>query len=88
MTLCELPSVYIRKTHFSDTDDDDKSDYSSICGVLKVERNKSVIPDNHPHSFLHPGFYSYLKRCIKFRINFRNIHINMTGNSDFDLLYL
>ena len=83
--LCEPPSVYIRETHFSDTDDDDKSDYSSICGVPKVERNKSVIPDNHPHSFLHPGFYSYLKR-IKFRVY--NIHINITGNSDFDLLCL
>ena len=73
---------------FADTDDDDKSDYSSICGVPKVERNKSVIPDNHPHSFLHPGFYSYLKRCIKFRIyiNLRNVHINMTGASYFDLL--
>ena len=54
--------AFIREAHFSDTDDDDKSDYSSICGVPKVERNKSVIPDNHPYSFLHPGFYSYLKR--------------------------
>ena len=68
--LCEPPSVYIRETNFSDTDDDDKNDYSSICGVPKVERNKSVIPDNHPYSFLHPGFYLYLKRCIKLRINY------------------
>ena len=44
-----------KKYQFQFSDDDPKSDYSSICGPLKVERNRSIIPMNHPRSLLHPG---------------------------------
>ena len=49
--LCRI----IRYFAFYLSDDDDKSDYSSICGPLKVERNRSIIPMNHPKGLLHPG---------------------------------
>jgi len=34
--------------------EDDWSNYSSICGPPKVTRNLSVIPMNHPHQLLYP----------------------------------
>ena len=38
-----------------DSGDKDKGDYSAMVKNLNVERNKSVIPVNHPNSFLYPG---------------------------------
>ena len=38
-----------------DTGDKSKSDYFAPIKNLNVERNKSVIPVNHPNSFLYPG---------------------------------
>ena len=44
-------------THAIIIDDGDNSEFLSLCGPLKVERNRSVIPQNHPKSLLHPGLF-------------------------------
>ena len=38
-----------------DSGDKGKRDHSALLKNVNVERNKSVIPVNHPNSFLYPG---------------------------------